>query len=62
MLDPFAGSGTTGYVAAMQGKSSILCELNKEYEPIIMQRIKEASESLESLENRHPIQVASWNV
>ena len=31
VLDPFGGSGTTGYVAREHGRKSILCELNAEY-------------------------------
>lgn len=35
VLDPFAGSGTTGRVAKRLGMNSILVELNKEYRPLI---------------------------
>lgn len=31
VLDPFGGSGTTGYVAAQEGRNYILIELNPEY-------------------------------
>ncbi|MBU1203441.1 MAG: site-specific DNA-methyltransferase, partial [Nanoarchaeota archaeon] len=38
VLDPFAGSGTTGKVAMDLGRKSILIELNKEYIEIIKKR------------------------
>jgi site-specific DNA-methyltransferase (adenine-specific) len=31
VLDPFGGSGTTGEVSEIEGRNSILCELNPEY-------------------------------
>ena len=31
VLDPFGGSGTTGEVAASEGRKAILIELNPEY-------------------------------
>ena len=31
MLDPFGGSGTTGEVAASEGRKAILIELNPQY-------------------------------
>lgn len=43
ILDPFAGSGTVGQAALMHGRRSILCELNPEYEKLIIERIGEAS-------------------
>ena len=38
VLDPFAGSGTTGEVATELGRNSILIELNPNYIPLIRQR------------------------
>lgn len=38
VLDPFAGSGTTGEVALELGRNAILCELNAEYIPMIKAR------------------------
>lgn len=38
ILDPFAGSGTTGYVANGLGRNAILIELNHEYLPMIRER------------------------
>ncbi len=38
VLDPFAGSGTTGKVALELGRKAILIELNPEYIPLIEQR------------------------
>jgi len=35
VLDPFAGSGTTGMVARALGRSAVLIELNPEYIPLI---------------------------
>ena len=41
ILDPFAGSGTTGIVAANHARNSVLLELNEEYIEIAKKRIKE---------------------
>ena len=41
VLDPFAGAGTTGLVAAKMGFEFILCELNAEYAEMARQRIEE---------------------
>lgn len=38
VLDPFAGSGTTGQVAKSLGRDSILIELNPAYRPLIESR------------------------
>jgi DNA modification methylase len=38
VLDPFAGSGTTGMVATGHGRDAILCELNPEYAHLIRER------------------------
>jgi DNA modification methylase len=45
VLDPFAGSGTTGVVAEILGRNSILIEISKEYIDIINWRLQ--SEKLE---------------
>jgi len=42
VLDPFAGSGTTGIVAANHGRNSVLLELNKEYIEIAEKRLNDA--------------------
>lgn len=39
VLDPFAGSGTTGAVAKRNGRGCILVEINKDYMPLINQRL-----------------------
>jgi len=39
VLDPFAGSGTTGIVAENNGRNSIMIELNPEYIEIMKKRI-----------------------
>ena len=41
ILDPFAGSGTTGGVAEKHGRDSILIELNPEYASFIPERIEQ---------------------
>lgn len=41
VLDPFAGSGTTGQVATEYGRSFIGIELNPDYIPMIKQRMKQ---------------------
>lgn len=41
VLDPFAGSGTTGEVAERLGRNRILCELNQEYRPLIEDRTRQ---------------------
>ncbi len=38
ILDPFAGSGTTGKVAVELGRKAILCELNPDYRKLIEKR------------------------
>ena len=38
VLDPFAGSGTTGEVAEEEGRNSILIELNPKYVRMIARR------------------------
>lgn len=46
ILDPFAGSGTTGVAAIRTGRNCHLIELNEDgsYEPIIRGRLKAAKE------------------
>ncbi|MGF1788825.1 site-specific DNA-methyltransferase, partial [Photobacterium swingsii] len=39
ILDPFAGSGTTGVAAKLDGVSSILCEAMPEYVELIQKRV-----------------------
>lgn len=39
ILDPFAGSGTTGAVAISLYRKAVLCELNTEYAELIKERI-----------------------
>ena len=46
VLDPFAGSGTTLFVANKHGRNAIGCELNPEYVEIIHERMKEIIPSL----------------
>ena len=39
VLDPFAGSGTTGVVATRLGRNAILIELNPDYAEMARQRL-----------------------
>lgn len=41
VLDPFAGSGTTGIAAHMEGARAILCELSPDYAAIAEARLAE---------------------
>jgi len=43
VLDPFAGSGTTGEVAKRLGRNSVLIELNPEYKTLIEKRLRGVS-------------------
>lgn len=42
ILDPFAGSGTTGMVAESLGRNSILLEISEDYVSIILERVPNA--------------------
>jgi len=57
VLDPFAGSGTTGVVAEILGRNAILIEISKEYVKIIEERLqpenlKKESEVLKRYETK----------
>lgn len=41
VLDPFAGSGTTGQAALMEGCCVVLCEREASYIPLIVQRLED---------------------
>lgn len=41
VLDPFFGSGTTGQVASHLGRRFIGCELNRDYEPLQRNRLRQ---------------------
>ena len=43
VLDPFAGSGTTGLVARELGRRSVLIELSEEYAKLIAERVQQLS-------------------
>tara|TARA_R110002020_G_scaffold125070_1_gene282190 strand:- start:1528 stop:2493 length:966 start_codon:yes stop_codon:yes gene_type:complete len=47
VLDPFAGSGTVGGVAAYHGRRSIMVELNTEYARMMPKRFKAVGEWME---------------
>ena len=40
VLDPFAGAGTTGIVAAINNRNAVLIELNSEYIKLAEDRIE----------------------
>ncbi len=46
VLDPFAGSGTTGVAAIQTGHNAILVEMTDEYIPIIEQRMAHAEQEV----------------
>lgn len=46
VLDPFMGSGTTALVARTHGRDYIGCELHKEYEDLILERLKGVQQQL----------------
>ena len=39
VLDPFAGTGTTGLAAAQHGRNAALVELSEEYAEVIRKRL-----------------------
>ena len=50
VLDPFAGSGTTGIVAVNHNRNSVLLELNEEYIEIAKNRINKQAGMFVELE------------
>lgn len=55
ILDPFAGSGTTGVAAVLEGRKCILIEKDARYVEVIRKRIKHAlCESPTQLPFKHP--------
>ena len=48
VLDPFGGSGTTGYVANKLGRNATLIELNPEYINLAEERIDPPEQRLDS--------------
>lgn len=46
VLDPFAGSGTTSLAAKHLGRNSIGYEINKDFEPIIKEKLVEAQDNM----------------
>jgi DNA modification methylase len=50
VLDPFAGSGTTGVAARQLGRSSILIEVSDEYCKIAKQRMEWGQQTLDGTE------------
>ncbi len=49
VLDPFAGSGTTGGVAYAHGRGAVLCELSPDYAKLIPERIAHVVRYYEAL-------------
>jgi DNA modification methylase len=56
VLDPFAGSGTTGVVAKKFGRRFIGIEINPEYQRMATKRISEACEEYEQMPIREAIE------
>lgn len=54
VLDPFAGSGTTGAVADRLGRDAILIELNPEYAAIADRRIRGDAGMFAAMESAQP--------
>jgi DNA modification methylase len=50
VLDPFAGSGTTGQVAVELGRRAVLIDLNPEYRPMQVERVAAARAPLPGIE------------
>jgi site-specific DNA-methyltransferase (adenine-specific) len=46
VLDPFLGSGSTTVAAILTGRNSIGCEINKEFIPIIKEKVENTTRSL----------------
>lgn len=55
VLDPFAGSGTTGQVAIEQGRGAILIELNPAYGALIERRVRTASATATEASRQVPL-------
>ncbi|SDP60975.1 site-specific DNA-methyltransferase (adenine-specific) [Actinopolyspora xinjiangensis] len=49
VLDPFAGAGTTGRAALLEGRRFIGCEITEHYAEVSRQRIAEAAEPLDHM-------------
>lgn len=47
VFDPFFGSGTTGQVARRFGRHFVACELNRDYEPLQRDRLRQPGLALE---------------
>ena len=51
VLDPFAGSGTTGLVARQLGRNSVLMDISEEYCKLMRQRLTKAEATEEAMGN-----------
>lgn len=55
VLDPFAGSGTTGVAALMEGRRFVGCELSEAYHGIASARLAEAAAAVEGAHAATPL-------
>lgn len=49
VLDPYAGTGSTGVAAILAGRRTILCEVKKEYADLCVERVKKAEAALAAM-------------
>ena len=50
VLDPYAGSGSTGVAAIIEGRRTILVEIDRKYAELAVERMKEAEEWVSRVE------------
>ena len=52
VLDPFAGSGTTGAVALAEGREALMIEINPEYCELMRRRLTRATSGVTEAEQK----------